>query len=225
MEYFLNTCSWKRNWSFLFFRLSTHSHLRRLMTDLSQLLESTGKFVTFWRGNIKSSNHKSKSGPHEKYLKIKFFLREKQRGWGRTLRGEALNTAVFPDKLSGAWGGFGADRRSWSSLPRPPGGADWINSSLRASRSLRGHRGNAGWGGKMEGALTGSHRTAACLYTLLRLHKYCTICCTTEMIPPVASVFSFQTKKQQHSLYFLKGYLRCLCLENKLQIFSQIGPK
>lgn len=208
-----------------FFLLSTHSHLRRLMTVLSQLLESTGKFVTFWRGNIKSSNHNSKSGPHEKYLKIKFFLREKQRGWGRTLRGEALNTAVFPDKLNGAWGGFGADRRSWSSLPRPPGGADWINSSLRASRSLRGHRGNAGWGGKMEGALTGSHRTAACLYTPLRLHKYCTICCTTEMIPPVASVFSFQTKKQQHSLYFLTGYLRCLCLKNKLQNFSQIGPK
>lgn len=132
---------------FLFFFLSTHLHLRRLMTVLSQLVRT----ITFWQGNIKSSNHKSKSGPYEKYLKIKFFLREKQRGWGRTLRGEALNTAVFPDKLSGARGGFGADRRSCSSLPRPPGGADWINSSLRAWRSLRGHRGNAGWGGKMEG--------------------------------------------------------------------------
>lgn len=139
-------------------------------------------------------------------LKSNSFLQEKQRGWGKTLRGEALNTAVFPDKLSGAWGGFGADRRSWSSLPRPPGGAAWINSSLRASCSLRGHRGNVGWGEKMEGAAIGSHRTAACLYTLLRLHKYCTICCTTEMIPPVASVFSFQTKKpQKHSLHFLTG--------------------
>lgn len=60
------------------------------------------------------------------------------------------------------------------------------------------------------GALTGSHRTTACLYTLLRLHKYCTIRCTTEMIP---SVFSLLTKNQQHSLYFLTGYLRFLCLK------------
>lgn len=159
MEYFLNTCGWKRKWIAcmmypVFFFPFINSFTLETFNDSP--LSTVRKYwkirtFTFWRGNIKSSNHKSKSGPYEKYLKIKFFLQEKQRGWGRTLRGEALNTAVFPDKLSGAWGGFGADRRSCSSLPRPPGGADWINSSLRASRSLRGHRGNAGWGGKMEG--------------------------------------------------------------------------
>lgn len=58
--------------------------------------------------------------------------------------------AVFLDKNSGAWGGFGADRRACSSLRRPPGEADWINSSLRTSCSLRGHQGNMGWKGKME---------------------------------------------------------------------------
>lgn len=58
--------------------------------------------------------------------------------------------AVFLDKRSGAWGGFGADRRARSSLRRPPGEADWINSSLRTSCSLRGHQGNMGWKGKME---------------------------------------------------------------------------
>lgn len=64
----------------------------------------------------------------------------------------ALNAAVFPDKHSGAWGGFGADRRACSSLSRPPGEADWINSSLSGSCSLRGHKGNVGWKEKM-GAL------------------------------------------------------------------------
>lgn len=65
--------------------------------------------------------------------------------------GQALNTAVFLDKHSRAWGGFGADRSASSSLPRPPGEANWINSSLRGSCSLRGHKGNVGWRGKMEG--------------------------------------------------------------------------
>lgn len=65
--------------------------------------------------------------------------------------GETLNTAVFPDKHSGAWGGFGADRSACSSLRRPPGEVDWINSSLRGFCSLRGHKGNVGWRGKTEG--------------------------------------------------------------------------
>lgn len=65
--------------------------------------------------------------------------------------GEDLNTAVFLDKHSRAWGGLGADGRACSSLSRPPGDANWINSSFRGSCSLRGHRGNVGWGRKMEG--------------------------------------------------------------------------
>lgn len=109
--------------------------------------------------------------------------------------GEALNTAVFPDKHSTAWGGFGADRRACSSLRRPPGEVDWINSSLKGFCSLRGHKGNVGTERENGGALSGSHRTAACLYTRLLLHKYCTICCTTEMIPPVSSFLLFLSIK------------------------------
>lgn len=127
------------------------------------------------------NDSRGKSGLYIKCLQIKFDWHSTGSEAEAGPEGGALNTAVFLDKHSGAWGGFGADRRACSSLSGPPGEADWINSSLRGSCSLRGHKGNVGWRERNGGALSRSHRTAACLYTRLLLHKYC----TAEMTPAV----------------------------------------
>lgn len=56
--------------------------------------------------------------------------------------GEALNMAVFPDKHCRAWGGFRQTGELEAVCRGLRGEADWINSSLRLSCSLRGHQGN-----------------------------------------------------------------------------------
>ncbi len=114
--------------------------------------------------------------------------------------GEARNMAVVPDRHSGAWGGFGADRRACSSLPRPPGEADWINSSLRTSCSLRGHQGKVGWKEKMER-----------LYlALIGLLPVCTLDCSIN-----TALSAARLKWYSHScllLFFQSKNKVCHCL-------------
>lgn len=78
--------------------------------------------------------------------------------------------AVFPDKHCRAWGGFRQTGELEAVCRGLRGEADWINSSLRLSCSLRGHQGNME--GKENGeALSHSHRTAECLNIRL-LYEY-----------------------------------------------------
>lgn len=94
--------------------------------------------------------------------------------------------ASFLDKHSGAWGGFGQTGELAAVCRGPPREADWINSSLRTSCSLRGHQGNMGWKGKIE-------RLYLALIGLLPVCILdCPICDTTEMI-------------LLHSCYFLSN--------------------
>lgn len=136
------------------------------------------------------NNHKSKSGLYErkknnnKKTPIKSnsssWLRKQQCSCSRT-RGSGPKHGSFSWQAQQGLGRFWADRRACSSLSRPPGESDWINSSLRTSCSLRGHQGNMEWKGKMERlylALIGLVPVCTLDCSINTAH----ICYTTEMI-------------------------------------------
>lgn len=105
---------------------SAHKNLYRMENGFKIKFVFFSVVFFYERGN----DSEAESGePQGRLPKHDSFSRQARRGLGRFWGQTGDLAAVCP--------GLGGE-------------TDWINSSLRASRSLRGHRGNVGWRRKVE---------------------------------------------------------------------------